>query len=195
MTANVNPDTGIAYGYISANALHPDIVNELQMEGTDVHYEDCWQEFLRDKKSEYDSLMETRREQAEEDGKTFDENMFDAFDPEDFRDEFNDSYQPDEPIHEGEKDGVKYRTSWLGGALNVFIFESPYITETAGRASPCVPNAGILDSVGDVRAYDVPPEWREVPELYDADPNCVHIVKPAPGGGIKCMKCPGWFCY
>lgn len=32
-------------------------------------------------------------------------------------------------------------------------------------------------------------------ELWDADPNCKHEVKPALGGGVKCTKCRGWFCY
>lgn len=32
-------------------------------------------------------------------------------------------------------------------------------------------------------------------ELYDADPNCEHYVINASGGGIKCAKCNGWFCY
>lgn len=32
-------------------------------------------------------------------------------------------------------------------------------------------------------------------ELWEANPNCVHDIQPAPGGGVKCTKCPGWFCY
>jgi len=32
-------------------------------------------------------------------------------------------------------------------------------------------------------------------ELYDADPECKHEVVSASGGGIKCTKCRGWFCY
>jgi hypothetical protein len=32
-------------------------------------------------------------------------------------------------------------------------------------------------------------------ELFGADPNCDHDVRPAPGGGVKCTKCPGWFCF
>ena len=32
-------------------------------------------------------------------------------------------------------------------------------------------------------------------ELYDADPNCKHFVIGASGGGLKCVKCNGWFCY
>ena len=32
-------------------------------------------------------------------------------------------------------------------------------------------------------------------ELHDTDPNCKHFVIGAAGGGIKCVKCNGWFCY
>lgn len=32
-------------------------------------------------------------------------------------------------------------------------------------------------------------------ELFNADPNCVHTVVAAEGGGVKCAKCTGWFCY
>ena len=31
--------------------------------------------------------------------------------------------------------------------------------------------------------------------LFDADPKCNHEVICAPGGGVKCRKCRGWFCY
>lgn len=31
--------------------------------------------------------------------------------------------------------------------------------------------------------------------LYNANPNCKHNIVDAPGGGIKCTKCGGWFCY
>ena len=67
----------------------------------------------------------------------------------------------EEPIIEFEYEGVKGRTSWLGGALNLWIFESPY-TNTFALCSPCVPNVCNLDQpdpdgcVG----YDVPPHWR-----------------------------------
>ena len=32
-------------------------------------------------------------------------------------------------------------------------------------------------------------------DLFDADLNCKHEVVSAPGGGVKCTKCPGWFCF
>ncbi|PHE64435.1 hypothetical protein COF68_06250 [Bacillus toyonensis] len=31
--------------------------------------------------------------------------------------------------------------------------------------------------------------------LYNADENCEHDIQPANGGGVKCTKCSGWFCY
>jgi hypothetical protein len=70
-------------------------------------------------------------------------------------------YEQYEPHIEGEAEGVKYSTSWLGGALNFFIFKSPFMTGAARRASPCVPNCGILDVLdGEVTSYNVPPDWR-----------------------------------
>lgn len=32
-------------------------------------------------------------------------------------------------------------------------------------------------------------------ELYDADPNCIHVVRGGWGGGLHCEKCKGWFCF
>lgn len=34
-------------------------------------------------------------------------------------------------------------------------------------------------------------------ELYDAKPDCEHVVFDAfwEGGGVRCGKCGGWFCY
>lgn len=48
------------------------------------------------------------------------------------------------------------------------------------------------DSVAYVEAIPVQPE--EV-ELFSADPDCLHWVKNAPGGGIRCVRCRGWFCF
>lgn len=32
-------------------------------------------------------------------------------------------------------------------------------------------------------------------ELWQANPDCEHNIICAPGGGIKCTKCSGWFCW
>jgi hypothetical protein len=34
-------------------------------------------------------------------------------------------------------------------------------------------------------------EW----ELWNADPKCKHKIVYPKGGGVKCSKCDGWFCY
>lgn len=31
--------------------------------------------------------------------------------------------------------------------------------------------------------------------LWHADPDCEHNVVGVSGGGVKCTKCSGWFCY
>lgn len=171
LPTNVNLETGIAYGYISANSLHPDIVQDLQDNGTDVYYEDALKEAQRDAAETKEAQDEAK---ADADDSQWDEldvdEIFDRtlaylqanWSGSKFEQKFNDDYQPDEPVHEGEKDGVKYRTSWLGGALNVWVFESPFTCKTV-PCSPCVPGAGDLDNVGkgDYECYDVPPNWRD----------------------------------
>lgn len=179
MSANINPATGIAYGYISANALHPDVVQTLQDNGKDVDYDDAVAEaqneavrewaskllaadvldldlFVKLKDSDLVALDDDRLSDA------LLEYVQANWSGSEWEQKFNDDYQPDEPIHEGEHEGVKYRTSWLGGALNVYIFESPFVTETARECSLCVPNAGNLDQVGQgsYQCYDVPASWR-----------------------------------
>ena len=134
MTANINDFTGIAYGYIAADDLDPELVHELMFgpQAKDLDYEDAYAEALAEHKGDPDDL--------------------------DFY------YENDEPCIRGSRDGVEYQTSWLGGALNFWIFHSPFLTNSAGRASPCVPNAGILPARedGTVLSYNVPADW-----LYD----------------------------
>lgn len=132
MQPNTNPETGIAYGYISARSLDPEVVHSLMYEkGTDLSYKNALEEVMK----------------AHDGEEEFDE------------DAFSDAYEAYEPCVEGECDGVKYRTSWLGGALNFFIFFSP-VTGNYAQCSPCVPGAGNLNQPGGgVVCYDVPRDW------------------------------------
>lgn len=149
MSTNMNPVTGIRYGIISANSLDPEVVHEMQMDGTDVHWADH---------------IESIRAEVMAD---------DSYLPEDKEDEINsrielegDRWYDDEPIHVFGIDCpgygvVKGQTTWLGGALLVFIFESPF-QEACDLCSPCVPNCGNLDSRNPdgYQCYDVPNDWR-----------------------------------
>lgn len=129
--SNRNEETGVPFGFISANLLGGDMVHEL-MYGSQA--EDL---------SLAEALADAGIDQ-DDDGE---------------RQEFYDNYEHDEPVIAGMFEGVKYQTSWLGGALNFWIFESPSITNNCAQCSPCVPGAGDLGSEGDYTAYTVPAEW------------------------------------
>ena len=149
--ANINPETGVAYGYIAASALHPDVVHALLYDvGVNLTAAEAykvWRATKADMLLDSDMTLETI-EQASAEAETYSH-------------EFWDTYEDYEPTIEGQYEDVTYITSWLGGALNFFISQSPYITDKARLASPCVPNAGILDVLdGSVTSYDVPLSWR-----------------------------------
>jgi hypothetical protein len=150
-TANINPTTGIAYGYIAASALDSDLVNELMDNGTDTYAEEAFAAWLEEKANQ---IQADGEDISDEDAKD---------EANDLSYQFWDSYESDEPIIEGVHEGVTYCSSWPGGALNFFIYESPVTTTKARLASPCIPNAGILDTLdGNVIAYDVPADWRRI---------------------------------
>lgn len=133
LASNINPTTGIAYGYISAHCLDSELVDGLMMNGMDLSYND----FIH-------SLHQEELEESEESQRI-------------------ELYECEEPTIEGCVDDVMYCSSWLGGALNFFIYCSPHTTEKARRASPCVPNVAILDCLdGEECGYNVPDDWRAV---------------------------------
>ncbi len=148
MTTNINVNTGIAYGYIASNALDSEVVDELMFgpDAVDVTYQDNILEFAK-------SLGFYGEDH-------YTANIWLENNHPDKYYELQD-YGIDEHIVNGNYEGVLYCSSWLGGALNFFIFNSPTTTDKARRASPCVPNCGILDTLdGDVSSYDVPEDWR-----------------------------------
>jgi hypothetical protein len=146
---NVNIKTGIQYGYISSHCLDSEIVTELLNNGKNcAANERCCEWILDEAQKALNSGEFYNIEDATEDA----ENR--AY-------EFWESYEEDEPIVEGTLEGVTYCSSWLGGALNFFISESPHITDCARECSICVPHAGNLDNLdGSYTCYDVPKEWR-----------------------------------
>lgn len=147
---NRDQETGIRYGYIAADSLDQDVLHELMYgpQATDIHWEDARQELM----ASY--IMGNIDDGADEEDDIEDE-------IERRLEELSNGWYDDEPIHEGELDGVQYRTSWLGGALHVWVFSSPR-TAFFQECSPCVPGAGNLDcpDVDGVLTYDVPFEWR-----------------------------------
>ncbi len=154
---NVNPETGISYGYLSDSRMDYELAAQLiyGSQAVDHSYKAARAEAEAVAKVAWENLCEEVSVQRQEDGLPaivhddfeFDEDAFDA------------DYQCEEPSVSGICEGVHYHSSYLGGALHFFISFSPVITHTAGKASPCVPNCGILGSEGDVTCYDVPADW------------------------------------
>ena len=76
-----------------------------------------------------------------------------------FDGDFDDfEYEGDEDSYELEIEGLKLGLSTLGGAYNVWVFESPKVANHA-LCSPCCPNAGNIDVPGDFECYTLPDDW------------------------------------
>lgn len=70
------------------------------------------------------------------------------------------------------EDDVDYLLDWLGGAPIVFVLNSPWYTRCS-PCSPCLPNAGDLDSRYDLGApYLCPPQeiLQQIDPKYRAHP-------------------------
>lgn len=144
MAANINPETGIPYGIISARKCM-ELVNTMQMWGEDIRYKECLEEHLRSVALDY-----------EDSEKIWDE---DAIQRE--TESFSENYECDEPIHSyTDSKGNEFQTTWLGGALMVWVFKSSKIVQAA-QCSPCVPNCGDLDNPGSYECYGMPDEYLE----------------------------------
>jgi hypothetical protein len=161
---NTSPTTGVRYGVISCASLNQDLVNEQLSYGPgakDLSYAEAYAEAKKDAERRADQIEEEVKTSAAEQG-VIDaelENWLEqateaAYERLGYADrddlincdleKFSDLYQCDEPVIEGEYEGVKYRISWLGGAPLLWVLEGP-IGYAARLCSPCVPNAADLD--------------------------------------------------
>lgn len=177
---NINQETGIRYGYISAKSIHHDLVDHLMYGvGKDLSFEAAREEAKAIAERQADGIEEEVRIAIAEAGGFTDREYEDILEEWtsmayerlgfDCREDFVEGQISchmecayiEEPIVEFEYEGVHGRTSWLGGALNLWIFESPH-TGLYEECSPCVPGAGNLDQPDPdgVLTYDVPADWR-----------------------------------
>ena len=156
-TANINRETGIHFGAISGNSLDLDVLCDLQEKASEIVFDayrlDEMKRFANEHDHDYavdiqaDDLFNS---------------LMDAFGEEfdDFIYSIDENFEDDEPQAEFEHEGIKVVFCWLGGAPLVIVAESPYIA-IADLCSPCVPNAGNLDSKDPdgEECYDVPVDW------------------------------------
>lgn len=180
MSANKNPDNGIAYGLIAVNSLDPDLFEDLLSFGTDRSFIEAREEILRRLEAEADLIEDecaaAAREVAYHMSDREHESFVDAAAQKAYaklgyedRDGFiaarladeTEHLTIEEPVFEGTHDGVDWRTAWLGGAQLLWALRSPVV----GRfqpCSPCAPGAADLDTPcpDGIEGYDVPAGWR-----------------------------------
>lgn len=64
-------------------------------------------------------------------------------------------------------------------------------TPVLGNQDPEVQRSGHVER--DINGEEV--NTNKYNELWGSDPNCIHDIQPQLRGGVKCVKCKGWFCY
>lgn len=171
---------GVRYGTIYLNSLDPNVADELFFgsQATNLSeqlaYEELKYEIERDAdgiEEEIYNEIEDRTPHLVRDDTYMEDLYTDAFQRLGYadRDDYIDTrlelesqdMQIEEPTISGTLDGVKYEISWLGGAPLLFVLKSPVISK-AKLCSPCVPNAGDLDSLDEdgYECYGIPEYWR-----------------------------------
>ena len=154
MAANIHPVTGIPYGVIAANSLDPEIFDMIMTNGENTTELDAEEEFRKQINHE----IESGRLAADQFGEEMERRLRER------------SEHATEDCHryveydDDNKLSLEVETTYLGGAILVYVLQSPYLC-AAPLCSPCCPNAGDLDNryedgVGGVTCYDVPPDWR-----------------------------------
>jgi hypothetical protein len=128
---NVNKETGIRYGVIQGT--HADLLmDEIVSNGTDESFE----AYKADLVKQMSSLLEEHGQRNPD--RTAAE-IVDNYEWDDYEcDEPNYSYKDSE--------GNEFLLSYLGGAPMIWVTKSNLVVTVKSLCSPCVPNAGDLDS-------------------------------------------------
>ena len=138
MFPNMNLDTGIHFGCISQNTLDPDALMGLVDDSADVLYDEASEDFKEDLKTamEEGTVLELLKLNY------MDESLVDE-EYDTIVDEWCMGYQND--YHQWYYQDEEYEMDFSEDMNCIIILRSPYYTYCRG-CSPCVPNAGDLDS-------------------------------------------------
>lgn len=141
--SNINPTTGIRFGAISGQSIHPEVLDELHsLASNEVYHrlrDEREQQLRAELRSTFDRIDDDLVEQVIE--------M--QLEAESEHGDFNDEEPSADIVHEG----VSLNFGYLGGAVLLIIYDSPYTWVVESLCSPCVPNAANLDSAIDPDGY------------------------------------------
>lgn len=152
---NVNPNTGIRYGVITARNLRYDLAIQLRDMAADAYAEDLRATRRADLERAVLAILPAADAMLIGDAVTL---QLDS------EDEIG-AFDTDEPDAALEIEGVKLQYLHLGGAALVMVIDSPHTTYAQQLCSPCCPNAanldaGVLDThVQGFECYNVPAHW------------------------------------
>jgi len=173
MTANINPKTGIRYGVLHGNNV-PEVLDDIMRAGEDETFLAIRKDIKERLQSAVENVIDIYTWRAEELAKELDyERILETLEDRGLWDGFEadeHEYTMNWEIAAGE---VSVLVGWLGGALLIWVLESPYVANCR-PCSPCVPNAGDLDSPDEdgVEAYclpkeDMPKDWKGTVRLLE----------------------------
>lgn len=167
MTVNTNPITGIAYGYIQANNVNAEVLNDIFCNGIDYSRLDADLDFARglgfrapvqnDGENYFDYLERVQSDMLDYFNDLMDKNP-DVSETIDIHDRELEEFTGYQHVANIDDTTVIYNTD-----SNTICVMDSKVTGMYYKCSPCCPNAGDLDSAGgDVLTYDVPADWREL---------------------------------
>jgi hypothetical protein len=173
-TTNVNPESGIRYGVISANNV-PWLEEKIFNNGESISYREAVKE-LRSRIERFIDEPESLREILLHDYYLTTYSVDDVlqliaeYDQDEYTEETIDGVMDlileeinlefDEEIREYHTDEEHYIMDWLGGAQMIWALKSPVLTKV-NLCSPCVPNAGNLEDPNEegYECYAVEPDY------------------------------------
>lgn len=183
-TANINPETGIPYGVALANN-YPDLYETITEKGTNLSYE-AWNTQISDKivmsligQYPYTDLREIPELQIIEDSDLYnivqeyqEQREQHNFRVSDFVNdwiisehgcEIDSCYSDDEEEYAYVDESFNmFMLRYIGGAAHIWVIKSDRIV-SCRECSPCIPNAGDLDSPDDqgMDCYGIPTQYTE----------------------------------
>jgi hypothetical protein len=183
MIPNINPTTNIAYGVIQGNNA-PSLLDDIFTHGNDDSFEaakkekvneilalledgdeDMLAKFIDENTSHYvdDCMVEAKKILSEQGDDTPTE-----ADADQIFDEYNvsENWESDESNYSWDDGkGNKFLVTYLGGAPLIYCIETTCVVQVKSLCSPCVPNAGDLDSglveSGGFECYGIPLSLRD----------------------------------